>query len=347
VKLKDGSLVWGRMVVFPHGIELLYSRPFRSRGGFTNTSYIMFSNEMESIQAIYRFHTELSPANQIRRKLKVKRTANPGILRRFARHMRNFINTFRDAINESMGLLLNRMKGSTSSVLFKTQDERLKKVGSSALGAVGNAYDAILERYIGRRIVLELQPDDGEREEYCGVLQEYSPDWIAILDCRIVEERKLPLADTARLRLQRDMDFWMTLEHSEAALNGISLRLRVENHANEPIRIRRLEAEGYSHKLAISLSSGESHEWILDDLPATSLGGIDRLQLPIEAAMIGPERKNVPAPQNPEIMDNDLFELPDIELVFDSMREVDVYVPRSIGTLRHGNETTDKRSWSW
>ncbi|MEA3435283.1 MAG: hypothetical protein U9R43_02385 [Thermodesulfobacteriota bacterium] len=66
-------------------------------------------------------------ANQERRQREVARTANPGLFLRWARNLKNFLNTFRDAINESLGMFLTRMKGTSTSILFRTQDERLQK----------------------------------------------------------------------------------------------------------------------------------------------------------------------------------------------------------------------------
>jgi hypothetical protein len=337
-KLVDGTLVWGRAEIFPNGLELIYSRPYINKRGHTITSYILFKDAIDSIQTLYRFHTELTATNQAYRIEEVKRVTHPGPLRRSGRHLRNFFNTFRDAINESMGMFLSRMKSANASMLFKTQDAQLKKISTSALGAVGSAYDAILERYIGRRVVVELQPDTGEKEEFCGVLKEYSPAWISILDCRIAEQRKLPLADAARLELQRDMDFWVGLEQSDEAGSSISMTVRVENHTSEPIRLKRVEAEGYEFPLEINLASGKSHEWIMKDLPAASVAEIDMARLPVNIALMGPEGRGATQGESDSAQSIELPVLPDLDLVFESVREVDVYIPRSLGTLRHGNE---------
>jgi hypothetical protein len=340
-RLKDGTLIWGRAIIFSNGIELVYSRPYRSQGGHINTSFIMFKDAVENILALYRYHTELSSGNQVRRREEVRQATHPRLLRRSARHLRNFINTFRDAINESMGMLLTRMKGVGSSMLFTTQEERLKQIGTSALGAVGNAYDAIMERYIGRRVVVELRLEGEPQEEYCGVLKEYSPAWIALLDCRIDEELKLPLADAARLRMQRDMDFWITLQRSEDADNGVSMSLRIENHTDEPVYLRHIETDNYRHPLDVSLARDETHAWTLTDLPTSCLSEVDMERLPIEIGLIGPERQSGPAAEGQDAANTDQPVLPDLELVFHSVREVDVYVPRNLGTVRHGNEFID------
>jgi hypothetical protein len=337
-KLVDSTLVWGRAEIFSNGIELIYSRPYLNKHGHTITSYILFKDAIDSIQTLYRYHTELTAANQAVRIKEVERVTNPGPFRRSSRHLRNFFNTFRDAINESMGMFLSRMKGASASMLFNTQDAQLKKMSTSVLGATGSAYDPILERYIGRRVVVEWQPEPGEQKEFCGVLKEYSPAWISILDCRIAEERKLPLADAARLKLQRDMDFRVRLEQGDEAGDSIALIVCVENHAREPVRLKRIEAEAYEYLLNKDLACGESHEWTMKDLPETSVAEVDTALLPIDLALTCPERRGVLEGESDSTHISELPVLPDLVLVFESVREVDVYIPRALGTLQHGNE---------
>ena len=156
--------------------------------------------------------------------------------------------------------------------------------------------------------------------------------------CRIAEERKLPLADAARLKLQRDMDFWVRLEQGNEASGSISLTVRVENHTSESIRLKRVEAEAYGYPLEKNLASGKSHEWTMKDLPAASVAEIDMAQLPVEFALTCPERGGAMGGESNSTQASELPVLPDLDLVFESVREVDVYIPRSLGTLRHGNE---------
>ena len=337
-KLTDGTLVWGRAEIFPNGIELIYSRPYLNKHGHSIASYILFKDAIDSIQTLYRYQTELTAANQAIRIKEVERVANPGPLRRSSRHLRNFLNTFRDAINESMGMFLSHMKSASASMLFQTQDEQMKKLSTSVLSTAGNAYDPILERHISRRVVVELRPEDGEAEEYCGVLKEYSPAWISVLDCRIAEERKLPLTDAARLKLQRDLDFQGTLERESEDCDSIVLTMRVENHAREPVCLKRVESEGYEYSLNVVLALDESHEWTMKDLPAASVAEIDVAKLPVDFALTCPERRGAMGSESDLTQAGELPVLPDLIFVFESEREVDVYIPRSLGTLRHANE---------
>ena len=49
------------------------------------------------------------------------------------------------------------------------------------MGSVGASYEPLLERYIGNKVVLELLKGD-KVFEYCGVLKEYTAEFIEIMD---------------------------------------------------------------------------------------------------------------------------------------------------------------------
>ncbi len=333
VRMRDNSRIWGRMEVYANGLELLYAKPFRNHRGNLTTSYIMFRNSIEQVLAIYRFHSELSPKNQQRRWKEIEHTRNPGLLRLALRHTRNFLNTFRDAINESMGMLLTRMKGTSSMSLLHSQDERLKKFGTEALGAVGNAYDPILERHIGEQVVVELQTGSGDKEEYAGLLRGYSQAWLSVFDCRIGEETRLPLGDSLRLSLQRDLDFLIRLERSDDTQNGISMSLRIQCFSERAIHCKQIEGEGYHYSLDTEIREGESREWVLNDIPETLLAAVDRDSLPVEITLIAPERS---VGDKVEWQDAEQ-QLPDLFLLIESEREVDVFLPRTAAVLRHAS----------
>jgi hypothetical protein len=49
------------------------------------------------------------------------------------------------------------------------------------VGTVGTSYEPLLEKYIGRKVVLEIKKDD-KVIEYCGVLKDYTSEFISVLD---------------------------------------------------------------------------------------------------------------------------------------------------------------------
>ncbi len=335
----QGKRIWGRLNLYANAIELVFSRPYTNRRGNLLTSFIVFSEQMNDIDVIFRFHDELTPKNQQRRLKEIEQIKHPGIFRRLKRHVRNFMVAFREAIDESIGLLLSRVQKKASVSLLKGQEDYLKKLKSNTLGIVSTAaYDPVLEHYISRRVVYETGKENGERIEYAGVLKEYSTNWVSILDCYLNTENHLPLSDASRLMMQRKMDFQLHLARQKDDDDQLILTLQITNRDDQDIAIWRIEgSEGYVHEVDELLTPGDTTNIILKDLPAACTANVDREQLPVDLALVAPERQEA---EEGGIVHEDIRypALPDLHLVFDTIRGVDVYIPRSKGLLRHGSE---------
>ncbi len=339
-----GKRIWGKLNLFSNAIELIFSRPYTNRRKNLLTSYIIFSEQMNDIDVIFRFHDELTPKNQKRRLKEIKRIKNPSIVRRIKRSIRNFMVAFREAIDESIGLLMSRVQKKASSTLLEGQGNYLKKIGSGTLGMVSTAaFDPVLEHYISRRVVFETDKVDDEQVEYAGVLKEYSTGWVSILDCYLNTENNLPLSDASRLMMQRKMDFSLHIERKSNLDNDINFTLEIINRDDLSLAISRIEAtDAYQYKIEKLLSPDDSIKVLLDNLPSSCLSTIDLDALPITLSLIAPERQSSETSVAEDEVENIRYPaLPDLTLVFDTQRVVDIYIPRSKGLLRHGGEFLD------
>jgi len=56
------------------------------------------------------------------------------------------------------------------------------------MGAVGASYEPLLEKYMGRKVVLELIKGD-KLLEYCGVLKDYTAEFVEIMDVNYKEKQ--------------------------------------------------------------------------------------------------------------------------------------------------------------
>ena len=340
--------VWGCFRSYPNAIELIFSRPYRNRRDKTLTSYIMFSDMMKTIEVIFRFHDELSPANQQRRLKEIKRVANPDIMHRIGRVTRNFLVAFQEAIGESIGILLTRAQ---KHMPMKGEDKRLQKLGAGSVSFADNmAYEAVLENYIAHRVVVEMRMDDDSIVEYEGYLKEYSAEWMSIVGCQLDEESRLPLRDANRLMLQRVIDFHLDLGFSDENPQQIIFTLQLTNKGDKTISLCQIEDDnGYQHQIRRKLAPEESITIELTDLPEESMAEIDLSQLPLSLPLIAPERVNTDSGTaqkkgiGSDVEEQDLQypALPNVTLVYYSTRAVDVYVPRSRGLIRHGGEYVD------
>ena len=185
LKRKGKAAVWGRAKVFSNGIEFLFKQPYKNRRNNSATSFLLYKQEYQEVEGLFRFHDDLTEDKQKVR----RRSVNAVISKRwylvFGRLISNFLNTFRDAINESMGLLLTRVRGQS----LASSDAHMKQLSTTATSLLGQAYDPILEHHIGDAVILEQTLQD-RKVEYVGTLHEYSDSWISLYDCRLEEDGK-------------------------------------------------------------------------------------------------------------------------------------------------------------
>lgn len=327
----DGNKqVWGKMQVYSNGLELRYSNMHRNSAGLLTSSYIMHQEDLDRIGLFCRFHNELSPENQRRRENEVQGTINPSIVSRGKRTLRNLINAFNDAINEAFGVFISRLKGHSPAIA--QQDLYLKKVGTSALGLVGNVYDPILERFINKRVVVAVRGKH-EKHNFAGFLKEYSPSWLSLLDCRVKQKDTLNIADIKRVRLQRNIDIEITLRDEQGS---VVLDVVIQNFGIHALKIIAIQGASkrfkYHQAVNQTLKRADSLSLRIDNLPADSRHSISMDKLPMTFCMIAPERQT----EQP-ILDNEIYRefLPDLDLVFYTERVADIYIPRSLGVLRN------------
>lgn len=333
VEMQNGKRIWGKTKVYANGMELHFSGTAKNSMGDPIKSYIFYTDDIDKVRAIYRNHTELSKKNQERRDKEIFAVGNPAFTAVVKRKSRIFFNMFNDAINEALNVFLSRMKGGKSnSGVFNTQSDYLKKMGTTALSAVGNAYDPILERYINNRVVVSLQ-DDLQKDEFCGFLKEYSSAWLSILDCRLTHIHKVELDDVERLTLQRDMDFsYFLYEEDEGVM---ALDIVIDYFGSETVNLIAIHGVDYHHAINKKLKYSQSISLTISNLPSDTFKNLNTEILPLEFEMIADDRREGKAPEENEIYQSIL---PDFELEIESTHIADVYLPRTLAVLRHGAE---------
>ncbi len=333
--------IWGNFKLYSNAVELKFSRVYTNHRGTDLTSYIVFKEQMNAIDAVFRYHDELTPQNQQRRIKQIEEARNPGWYRRFKRSLRNFMVAFKEAISESIGMMASRVQQQASLALLKSADGKLKSMGNNILDMAGNAaYDPVLEHYIFSRVVFENTNSDGNKTEYSGILEEYSADWVSVLDCYLNTQDQLSLVDANRLMIQRKMDFELSLEQNSA---GAHYTLKIVNTDTQDIRLRRITGpEGFEHKIEKTLGRGQSLDINIQNLPMACLANVDQTRLPVSLQLIAPERSgNEPPGTGDQQSIKPYPSLPELQLDFQTCRRADVYLPRNRGILRHAAELVD------
>ncbi len=198
----SGKTVWGKLNVENTGLEFVYPEKHKDEQGHDETSYILYKYEYPNIAALIRYHDELSQSNKKEREKKLKKTYHPTFLRRVKRKIQNVFKTLRDSVMEVVNLLISQAKKATpAGTMLTSQDKYVSQMKQELMGSVGTSFEPLLERYIGHRVVLELIKGD-KIFEYCGVLKEYTSEFVEIMDVdyKIKDDEPARKADLVVLR---------------------------------------------------------------------------------------------------------------------------------------------------
>jgi hypothetical protein len=178
----SGKIVWGKLWVENTGLEFVYMDKQKDADGHEEASYLLYKYEYPRIQAIVRFLDELSEETKNKRERELKKIYHPGQWRRFKRNTLNVFRTVRDSVVEIVNLLISQAKKATpAGRVLGSQDKYVNQMKQELIGSVGTSFEPLLERYIGRKVVLEMIKND-KVLEYCGVLKDYTAEFIEIMD---------------------------------------------------------------------------------------------------------------------------------------------------------------------
>jgi hypothetical protein len=196
--------IWGDLQVSSSGLELVYDAPYRTQRGLAKTTSLIFADELDACVAICRTVHGLTDQERHERERQIRRSFRPGLFRRLARWLRNVVNTLRDAFVKALGLVAGQVaKARPMGGAVGTQKGQVDQLGATLVGAVGNAYDQLLERHIGRPVVLVLaNPAGGDHPpvELSGYLVDYSDRFVAVFNVEQNPEEAFELQVTEPLQ---------------------------------------------------------------------------------------------------------------------------------------------------
>ncbi len=336
LELKDKPTYWGQLQVFSSGLEVRYAHPVHDKTGHVESSILFLKDRMGNMQALYRFHDELSADEQRRRAEEIERSYHPGLHHQLWRALRNFFNTFRDAIGESIGFVVSRFKETGGSQVVQTQDARITKIGQTVLDTTARqSFEPILELYIGRRVVAQELRTDKSIREHGGILKDYTADWLELLDCRFHQEFNFHLSHPEQLRLNKQIDFMIERQPGDAQ----ELTITVENHGNVAVTVVRLTGEGVEVQVNAPVAPGQQHTIHTGPLPAALWEGIAISDIPTRLELRGGANGNheaLPAATR----------LPALTVVIAAERTGDLCLPRAHAYVAHGSEPIGE-GWFW
>ncbi len=179
ILMQSGKWLWGRFVAYPKAMELVFENPEKDESGYRKASYVLYSPEVDGIKKILKPPPKAGTKEHDQWQKEIRRIANPSLLRRFRRWVWNVFNTLRDAISQSLGMVIGTMKKATPIGKVAGADKRAGEIGNTLLDAVPNAYEPVLEKYLCKQVIVEML-ENGEVIEFAGLLQEYSGKYLLL-----------------------------------------------------------------------------------------------------------------------------------------------------------------------
>ncbi len=188
MKTANNRWLWGDLRVFPDALELRYRQKVAYTETHDKASYLLYSNDIGQLQFIARpSPKEGTPEYESWRK-ELEAINNPSFVRVVGRRIRNLFNLLRDAFSQTLsaviGVLTRQQR--IQKVSGGAAEKRFNEMGQSVLGTVPNAYEHVLEYYLGKFVVCESMRD-GKLLEENGILQDYSGKYLLIRGVELVD----------------------------------------------------------------------------------------------------------------------------------------------------------------
>ena len=195
----DGDIRSGVFHVESTGFEISYVEK-----GQSSYSDIFYKQEYPLIQFLIRHHEKLDALSQNKRLEEIQKIYHPNFIRTTKRKVMNIFKTARDAIVEIFSLFVGQVqKKSSVGKLVAGHEQRTKKLGEEVLKTAGAAYEPLLERHIGNKMIAVVEDGTDKTKMYKGVLKEYTSEHIELLDVvELIAEKPAQLR--ADIILRRD-----------------------------------------------------------------------------------------------------------------------------------------------
>lgn len=194
VRMKDGRWISGHCSIYPNCLELRYQTP-EPLGPYEMLTYVLYEPNLESIDRVLRPSPQPESSERTEWDLEIHRLRHPSFLRRAKRRIRILFNILRDAFTQAFSVLFGVVKRRTRLSAIPVDEGKVGEMGRTLIGAVPNAYEPILEKYLGRQIIVETPRGDTIVQQ-SGVLQEYSAKYILVRDVDLLPEGPPKVCDS-------------------------------------------------------------------------------------------------------------------------------------------------------
>ncbi len=177
-----GQPRWGDLYVSNRGLELTFDAPFLTSRGITKTSHLVLADGLSKALALCRTPYALTDEERRERERQIERTFQLGLVALSVRRLRNFADMLRDALGQSLSMVIGAVGGRMGTALNARKGD-MSELSKTLVSTVAAAYEPLLERHIGKPVVVECNCAPGApmpTAEFAGYLVGYTADYLAI-----------------------------------------------------------------------------------------------------------------------------------------------------------------------
>ena len=182
LELLNGQHYRGELKLKSSGLKFNYPELIEDERQFKFLSFLLYKNEYPDIQAVVRYHKDLTEEGKKLREEDFKKTFQPSRWRKLRRSTLNFLKIIKDAVIEILNMLTSNLSKTTAvGAAISSNDSQVNKMKNEVYSLVETSYEPLLEDYIGERVILELKRGN-EWVKYNGVLKDYTAEFIELID---------------------------------------------------------------------------------------------------------------------------------------------------------------------
>ena len=190
LELLNGQQYRGELKLKSSGLQFNYPELIEGEYNLKFLSFLLYKNEFPDIQAVVRYHRDLTEEGKKLRAEDFKKTFQPSRWRKFRRSILNFLKIIKDAVIEIINMMTSHLSKTTPvGAAISSNDNQVNKMKNEVYGLVETSYEPLLEDYIGERVILELKRGDNW-VKYNGVLKDYTAEFIELIDVDYAPEEK-------------------------------------------------------------------------------------------------------------------------------------------------------------
>tara|TARA_B100001093_G_scaffold501724_1_gene553761 strand:+ start:496 stop:1260 length:765 start_codon:yes stop_codon:yes gene_type:complete len=195
----------GNLQVFAHGLELFYEKPKNSIAGKLK-SYIIHPSEVDKIPYILRPAPDEDTRDGYNWRKELERIRRPNFLDKMKRSMLNFYNMLRDAFGQASQAILGAVSKDSTISKVKNSDKQINELKTGLTNLVPNAWEPVLEKSRGHRIVVERKTSQRMVKE-SGILEDYSSKYLLVREVKIQDTELLDFLKNDSIRENKKHDF--------------------------------------------------------------------------------------------------------------------------------------------